>query len=56
MKKPAVTLKTMEGKYLTTKIENPKLLDNVKVGDEVVITYKEAFAVSVTKAKKKSKK
>lgn len=56
MKKPTVTLKTMEGKYLTAKIEDPKLLKNVKVGDEVVITYKEAFAISVTKAKKKSKK
>lgn len=56
MEKPEVTLKTMGGKYLTAKVEDPKLLANVKVGDEVVITYKEAFAVSVTKAKKKSKK
>ena len=56
MKKPSVTLKTTEGKTLTAKIEDPKNLENVKVGDEVVITYKEAFAVSVTKAKKKSKK
>ena len=56
MKKPSVTLKTTEGKTLTAKIEDRKNLENVKVGDEVVITYKEAFAVSVTKAKKKSKK
>jgi len=56
MKKPEVTLKTLDGKYVTAKIEDPKLLENVKVGDEVVITYKEAFAISVTKAKKKSAK
>jgi Cu/Ag efflux protein CusF len=56
MKKPEVTLKTLEGKTLTAKIEDPKLLDNVKVGDEVVITYTEAYAISVKKAKKKSKK
>jgi DNA helicase TIP49 (TBP-interacting protein) len=56
MKKPTVTLKTVEGKSLTVKIEDPKLLANVKVGDEVVISYKEAIAISVTKATKKSKK
>jgi ribosomal protein L25 (general stress protein Ctc) len=51
MKKPEVTLKTLDGKTLTVKVERPKLLANVKVGDEVVITYSEAVAVSVTKKK-----
>jgi len=55
-KKPSVTLKTQDGKTLVVKVEEPKLLENVKAGDEVVITYSEAFAVSVEKAKKKSKK
>jgi len=56
LKKPEVTLKSLEGKILTVKIEDPKLLENVKVGDEVVMTYSEALAISVEKTKKKSKK
>ncbi|HTP65389.1 MAG TPA: hypothetical protein VMJ66_08365 [Geobacteraceae bacterium] len=51
VKKPAVTLKTADGKTLAVKVQRPKLLANVKVGDEVVITYTEAVAISVTKAK-----
>ncbi len=54
-KKPEVTLKTADGKSLTVKIERPKLLANVKEGDEVVITYSEAVAISVTKKKEKGK-
>lgn len=56
MKKPSVDLKNSEGKILTVKIEDRRNLANVKVGDEVVITYTEALAISVEKAKKKSKK
>ncbi len=56
MKEPAVTLKTMEGKSLHVKIEDPQNLVNVKEGDEVVITYTEAMAISVTKAKAKTGK
>jgi hypothetical protein len=56
MKKPTVTLKTHEGKQLTVKIEEPKLLEKVTVGDEVVITYSEAIAISVEKTKKKGNK
>ena len=56
IKKPTVTLVNQEGKQLIVKIEEPKLLENVKVGDEVVITYSEAIAISVEKAKKKGKK
>ncbi|HEY5974380.1 MAG TPA: hypothetical protein VIU41_06510 [Geobacteraceae bacterium] len=55
-KKPSVTLKSLDGKSLTVKVEDPKILENVKVGDEVVITYTEALAVSVEKAKKTGKK
>ena len=56
MEKPSVTLKTMDGKTLIVKIEEPQLLANVNVGDEVVITYSEAYAISITKAKAKSRK
>jgi Cu/Ag efflux protein CusF len=55
LKKPTVTLKNAEGKYLTVKIEDRKNLENVKVGDEVVITYAEAVAISVQKTKKSKK-
>jgi len=48
-----VTLKGPEGKSVAVKAENPKNLAKVKVGDEVEITYTEALAISVEKAKKK---
>ncbi|HTY21387.1 MAG TPA: hypothetical protein VMC44_07100 [Geobacteraceae bacterium] len=53
-KKPTVTLKTADGKTVTVKVERPKLLANVKEGDEVVITYAEAMAISITKKKGKN--
>jgi Cu/Ag efflux protein CusF len=52
MKKPTVTLKGPEGKSVTVKVKDRKNLENVKVGDEVVLTYTEAIAISVEKAKK----
>jgi len=53
MKKQKVTLKGPEGKTVTVKAEDPKNLEKVKVGDEIEITYTEALAISVEKAKKK---
>lgn len=52
MKKPTVTLKGADGKSLVVKVKDRKNLENVKVGDEVVLTYSEALAISVEKAKK----
>jgi len=52
-KVPSVTLKGPEGKVVEVKIRNRKNLENVKVGDQVVITYTEALAISVEKAEKK---
>jgi Cu/Ag efflux protein CusF len=52
-KKMIATLKGPEGKVVDVKVRNPKNLENVKVGDQVVITYTEAVAVSVEKPKKK---
>ena len=48
-----VTLKGPEGKTMEVKVQDPKNLKNVKVGDQVVLTYTEALAVSVEPAKKK---
>ncbi len=52
-KKQEVTLKGPEGKTVTVKAEHPENLKKVKVGDEIEITYTEALAISVEKAKKK---
>jgi len=52
-KKGTITLKGPEGKTVIAKAEEPKNLDKVKVGDELMITYTEALAISVEKAKKK---
>ena len=52
-KKNRVTLKGPEGKTQEIKVKDPKNLVNVKVGDQVVLTYTEALAISVEPAKKK---
>ena len=49
-----VTFKGPEGNSVTVKAQDPKNLDKVKVGDKVEITYTEALAISVEKAKKQS--
>jgi ribosomal 50S subunit-recycling heat shock protein len=51
--KTSVTLKMADGKYKVVKIKEKKNLDNVSVGDEVVITATETLAVSVKPAAKK---
>lgn len=47
-----VSLKGPKGKTVTVKAENPKNLEKIKVGDEVLITYTEAVALSVESTKK----
>ena len=51
-KKQTVTLKGPEGKTRVVKVQDPKNLKNVKVGDDVVITLTEAVAISVEGVKK----
>lgn len=51
-KKQEVTLKGEEGKSVKVRVQDPANLENVQVGDELKITYTEAMAVSVEKAKK----
>ena len=51
--KSTITLKGPEGKLNTVKVQDPANLEKVKVGDELMITYTEALAISVEHAKKK---
>lgn len=51
--KTSVTLKMVDGKFKVVKIKDKKNLENVKVGDEVVITVTETLAIAVKPAKKK---
>jgi hypothetical protein len=46
-----VTLKGPLGNYLTVKVLDPARLQQVRLGDTVVVTYTEALAVSIKKAK-----
>jgi Cu/Ag efflux protein CusF len=52
-KSQTVTLKGPEGGTTDVKVARPQMLEKVKVGDEVAITYTEALAISVEKAVKK---
>ncbi len=47
-----VTLKGPDGKAKEIKVKDPKNLVNVKVGDQVAITYTEALAISVEAVEK----
>lgn len=53
LKKTYVTLAGPGGKTIDVKVRDPKNLDKVKVGDQVVITYTQAFAIALNKPKKK---
>jgi hypothetical protein len=44
----SVTIKSPDGKSHTIKVQEPKNLELVKVGDSIQVTYTEALAVDVT--------
>ncbi len=46
-KVPSVTVTAADGRKMSFKVENPKNLEGVKVGDKVEITYTQALAISV---------
>jgi hypothetical protein len=50
-KKTYVTLKGPDGKTVDVKVVEPKNLEKVKVGDQIEITYTQAFAIALNKAK-----
>jgi hypothetical protein len=47
MKVPSVTITAADGRRMSFRVENPKNLAGVKVGDKVQITYTQALAISV---------
>jgi hypothetical protein len=49
-----VTLKGPRGNYLTVRVADPARLTQARIGDHVVLTYTEALAVTLEKAKKKT--
>jgi hypothetical protein len=49
-----VTVKGPRGNYLTARVADPSRLTQVHIGDTIVITYTEALAISLEKAKKKN--
>jgi hypothetical protein len=50
-KLPSITVRTTDGRTITRKVENPKNIEGVKVGDKIDITYTQAALVEVTPAK-----
>ena len=48
---PSVTVTTDDGRTVTRKIDDKKVLDGLKVGDHVDITYTRALLTSVERAK-----
>jgi len=51
-KAPSVTFKGPAGDTRTIKVKHPEKLKTVKVGDQVELTYTEALALTIEKAKK----
>jgi len=49
-----VTVKGPRGNYLTARVADPSRLTKVRIGDNIVITYTEALAISLEKAEKKT--
>ena len=47
MKVPSVTITDAENRKMSFKVDNPKNLEGLKVGDKVEITYTQALAISV---------
>ena len=44
---PSITIQREDGNTASFKVENPKNIAGLKVGDRVLITYTQALAVSV---------
>jgi hypothetical protein len=54
-KRSTATLQGPEGRYVVVKVKDPKIMAEVKAGDEVYIAFYEAAAVAVRPAKAKAK-
>jgi len=49
-----ITVKGPRGNYLTARVLDPSRLTKVRIGDNIVVTYTEALAISLEKAEKKT--
>ena len=49
-----ITVKGPRGNYLTARVEHPENLTKMRIGDNIVVTYTEALAISLEKAEKKN--
>jgi Cu/Ag efflux protein CusF len=50
-KAPSVTVKTSDGRVLSFRVEDPKNLEKVKVGDTVDVTFTESLLIKADPAK-----
>jgi ribosomal protein S17 len=55
-KKTYVTVRGQDGKSTDVKVQDPKNLEKIKVGDKIEITYTQALAISLDKPKPKPAK
>ena len=49
-----ITVKGPLGHYLTTRVADPSNLTKMRIGENIVVTYTEALAISLEKAEKKA--
>jgi len=49
-----ITVKGPRGNYLTARVADPSNLTKMRIGENIVVTYTEALAISLEKAEKKS--
>jgi len=49
-----ITVKGPRGNFLTARVADPSRLTQMRIGENIVITYTEALAISLEKAEKKS--
>ena len=49
-----ITVKGPRGHYLTTRVADPSNLTKMRIGENIVVTYTEALAISLEKAEKKA--
>jgi hypothetical protein len=50
----SITVKGPRGHYFTTRVADPSRLTKVRIGDNIVVTYTEAVAISLEKPQKKT--
>jgi len=49
-----ITVKGPRGNFLTARVRDPSRLTQMRIGENIVVTYTEAMAISVEKAEKKT--